>query len=239
MRSLLFFVEVFILVVVTVAVRLIGNDEAAWGEFVLSVEVLTELLSKRNGDVLTTEATVLFTRFRANEGAIKAQEPNVCFGMACDKKIDVADVAEDKVAVAEFKFEEILFCIRAAAVGDVLGNFAVKAWKVFPSFWFIERAEDVIVRFKGSFSGSSKEKIACDPPLQAEANEESQTDVEDEKGGETEAAASVEEVKELFPIEVVEDDIDVPEVSIVVVWADVSKEVEAVDSLFKSSTRLL
>ena len=122
MRSVLFFVvEVFefVFVAVTVAVRLMGNDGAVW-------EVIFKLggvvLSKRSGEVLT-ETTVLFTRLRANEGAIRAQEPKVCFGIAwCDRNMDVADDAADvKGAPVALAATTLLLCIE-----DVVaeGNFA-------------------------------------------------------------------------------------------------------------------
>lgn len=121
MRSVLFFVvEVFALVsvVVTVAVRLIGNNEAVWEEMFKLGGVV---LSKRSGEVFT-ETTVLFTRLRANEGAIRAQEPKVCFGIAwCDRNIDVADAADVKGAPVALATTTLLLCIEDVAVE---GNFA-------------------------------------------------------------------------------------------------------------------
>lgn len=80
--------------VVTVAVRLKGNDEAVWVLLLLQillifVLLLLLLLNKRKGDILAAVmVTLLLTRLRANEGAIRAHEPNVCLGIACERKID-------------------------------------------------------------------------------------------------------------------------------------------------------
>lgn len=90
---------------VTVAVRLKGKDEAVWMLWLLQlllllfvvVAVVWLLLNKRNGDILAAVmVTLLLTRLRANEGAMSAQEPNVCLGMACEKKID-DDAVDDEL----------------------------------------------------------------------------------------------------------------------------------------------
>lgn len=74
-------------------------------------------------------------------------------------------------------------------------------------------------RFKGSLSGSSSEKIPSEPALQAEAKDEFEPP-DPVSGGDAEAAASVEEVNDIFTIELLDDN-ELTEVCNVVVFVEV------------------
>lgn len=74
------------------------------------------LANKRRGDVLAAAVavmvTLLLTRLRANDGAIRAQEPNVCLGMACERNngVDAEDCVDALVTVAIIVLATLLLC---------------------------------------------------------------------------------------------------------------------------------
>ena len=100
----------------------------------------------------------------------------------------------------------------------------------------VVRTDDIIDKLSGSFKGSSSANICCIPPLQAEAKDKLVTD--DVRGGEMDAAATVEEVREIFTVEVLEA-ANVADVFRKLVLVVASKGVEVIDSLNESSIRLL